>query len=63
MKKKKKEKNMDRTQTKLNTPDVRYEAKILPPIINNSRQMSEENFEKNVLGEVSKFSTDKSFKT
>ena len=28
---------MDKTQTKLNTPHVKYNVKILPPIINNSR--------------------------
>ena len=28
--KKEKEKNMDRTQTKLNAPQVRYNVKILP---------------------------------
>ena len=37
---------MDPTQTKLNAADARYNVKILPPIINNSRQMSAENFEK-----------------
>ena len=54
---------MDRTQTKLNAPHVQYNVKIIPHyLIIRDKQISQENFERKVLGVVSRFSTDKSFK-
>ena len=50
-----KKKKLDRKHTKLNAPHVMYNVKNTIPIINNSRQID--------LGVVSRFSTQKFFKT
>ena len=63
-KEERKKKNTDRTQTKLNAPHIKYNVKILPQkLIIRDKQISEENFETKMLGVVSRFSTEKSFKT
>ena len=55
-----KEKKKKETQTKLSAPYVRYNVKIL---IIHDKWISQEHFERKVLEVVSRFSTEKSFKT
>ena len=60
---KRKKKNTDTTQTKLYAPHVRYNVKILPQqLIIGDKKISEQSFERKLLGVVSRFSTDKSLK-
>ena len=54
-----KNKNTDRAQTKLKAPHIRYTVKILPQkLIIRDKQISKENFDRKVLGVVSRFSTE-----
>ena len=55
-KKKERKKNTDTAQTKLDTPHVRYNVKILPQkLIIRDKKVSEKHFEKKLLGVVSRF--------
>ena len=51
-----KKKNTDTAQTKLDTPHVRYNVKILPQkLIIRDKKISEKHFEKKLPGVVSRF--------
>ena len=52
------------TQTKLNAAHVRYNIKIVPQqLIIGDKQISKKNFERKLREVISRFSTEKSFKT
>ena len=55
---------MDKTQTKLSTPQVRYKGKTLHQKLTiQDKLISEKNFERKALGVVSRFLPEKSFNT